>query len=776
MVLERCDASVDADVEATLKRVRESHGPLHVVVHAAGVLSDGLLPTQDQESMRRVWGAKADGAWSLHQHTVAQDHELSAFILYSSVASLFGNVGQANYSAANAYLDELARWRVRRGLSGVSIQWPAVSGVGMAAAMDDRVGIDARLSVNVPIVKRVVRQMVSSGTTSPAVQAVIPRAMFEAGMFGARMVPLLEAVQVDTPQTGSTARQGNQRERANASASSRWRGVSSDNIRQQITAQVTRSVRQLLDDAEDVDMSAPLMDMGLDSLATTQLVRELSTALEVRMSPTVMFDYPTVDALSKHLTGLLASEAMQAIDSKPSGNGAMMASSTSERDVRDVALIGMSGRFPGGLEGPTMLWEAIQSGNCMVGKVPFHRWDADAIKTYDISVTDDMALRMRWGGFVQDLEMFDAKFFSISPSDARAMDPQHRLLLEYSYLALDDAGYTKVELEGRNVGVFVGMMAQDANDLPRSSPVQNSHTSVAPGRISFTFGLRGPCEGHDTACSSAIAALNAGVSSLRQAKCELAIVAGVNAMLTPMGAYGYAVQGMTSPTGRCHTFDDRADGLARSEGCGVMVLKRANECDDGVHAVIRGVDVAHGGKSASFYAPNGPSQEKLLRAALRDADMESSQVDYVEAHGTGTPLGDPIEMNALAAVMDEDRLEAHPLVMGGVKANLGHLEAGAGAAGLIKAVMVLQRETATPNPELKSLNPKVAAVVEGFPVRFPVELEPLRQYSGKVEGEEALVAGVSSFGAYGTIAHAVISQARVGMGREFALPGSCRTV
>eukprot|EP01052_Picozoa_sp_SAG31_P050815 SAG31_NODE_11777_length_999_cov_1.294444_1_plen_310_part_10 len=231
-------------------------------------------------------------------------------------------------------------------------------------------------------------------------------------------------------------------------------------------------------------------------------------------------------------------------------------------------------------------------------------------------------------------------------------------------------------------------------------------------------------------------------------------------MLTPTISKAFAVAGMTSATGRCHTFDAAADGYVRAEGCGALVLKPmadATNDTDRIHAVVQGVGVAQDGISASLTAPNGQAQQKLLRHTLHDAQLDGHDVDYLEAHGTGTALGDPIEMNALASVMGDDRSDECPLVMGAVKANIGHLEPGAGAAGLIKAVLVLQHELAPPNAELKTLNPKIEAVVGGFPVHFPVSLEPLRQHSGR-EADAALVAGVSSFGYAGTIAHTVMCQ------------------
>jgi acyl transferase domain-containing protein len=355
--------------------------------------------------------------------------------------------------------------------------------------------------------------------------------------------------------------------------------------------------------------------------------------------------------------------------------------------------------------------------------------------------------------------------------------------LECTYLALKDAGHTKESVQGRNIGVFVGIAVASFPDFASTRQngdgaflVSKGDGASGTGRVSFIFGLQGPCSTYSTACSSSLVATHAAVKSLQDGGCELAIVLGVN-MLTSNATYALSQAGMITPTGRCHTFDAAADGYLRGEGCGALVLKRMDDVmadGDRVYAVIRGVGMAHDGKSASLTAPNGLAQEKLLRSTLKDARLLGRDIDYLEAHGTGTPLGDPIEMVTVAAVLGEGRDEECPLVVGAVKANIGHLEAVAGMAGLIKAVLVLQHEQAPPNPELKTLNPKIAEAVEGFPVHFPVRLESFREISsGCIDDDDndgtdvkRLVVGVSSFGYAGTIAHTILSQAPQEVARE----------
>jgi acyl transferase domain-containing protein/NADP-dependent 3-hydroxy acid dehydrogenase YdfG/acyl carrier protein len=766
VVLERCDTANVDDVAALLHRIRQTHGPLRIVVHAAGVITNISMCDLNVESMKSLWGPKADGAWFLHQHTLGDD--LSAFMLYSSLASAIGGVtGNAHYSAANAYLDELARWRVAQGLPAVSVQWPAVSGVGMAAAMDKRVQIANRKSIDGRMVGQVVSQLLTAMALEEPVQAVLPRGLLEPGVLPPSVTALLAAVMVQPEKVMGSKKRNPRSSRSESNASTetlaKWAGKTAETVRAEVQALVVAVAVELLGCVSgELDVAEPLMEAGLDSLGATQLVRELGSTFKLNLSPTLLFDYPTVNALTAHLCDKVATfdgvashgEQMSRDLSILSIHNALQPS-TAEK--HQVAIVGMSCRFPGGVEGPAMFWDTLRAGDNCVAKVPLRRWDVDALISTDTTITRDVGQRMRWGGFVDDLELFDAGFFRISPAEASAMDPQQRLLVEYACLAFEDAGCPKGSLEGRNVGVFVGMTATD-NSGRSTSPkgvyaANGSAISAAVGRVSFLFGLQGPCAAYDTACSSALVALHASVRCLQHGDCDLALAAAVSTMLSCNTSIATAVAGMTSPTGRCHTFDESADGYARSEGCGAVVLKRLQDAltdRDRIHAVVSCVGVAQDGTSASLTAPNGKAQEKLLRSTLRDGGLAGVDVNYVEAHGTGTALGDPIEMGALAAVLTEDNVEAAGLlVMGAAKASVGHLEPVAGLVGLLKAVLVLQSGQAPCNPELRSLNPKVGAAVADMAVRFPVVLAPL----------SVLHAGVSSFGYAGTIAHTVLGQA-----------------
>jgi 3-oxoacyl-(acyl-carrier-protein) synthase/acyl carrier protein len=764
--VERCDTADEEDVAALLCRIRKNHGPLRIVVHAAGVLSDSMLANQNADTIQHVWGPKADGAWFLHKHTLGDD--LSAFMLYSSIASLFGNIGQVNYSAANAYLDGLARWRVAQGLPAVSVQWPAVSGVGMAAAMDERVQITNNMSIDGPMVRRLMSQLMCTMALAEPVQVVLPRGLLEPGSLPPCLTSLLNAVTTQpetTLDSKKRAMKASQSSLSNVSSAvtARWIGKSAVTLHTEVQSMVVTIVVGLLGCApEDLNADEPLMEAGLDSLAVTQLVRELAISFELNLSPTLLFDHPTINALTSYLCGTVStsddtrsSYGEQVATTSHLGHSALLTTTTSNK--HEVAIVGMSCRFPGGIEGPAMFWDALKAGTNCITKVPLSRWDVDALVSSDATITRDVGQRIQWGGFIEDLELFDAGFFRISPAEASAMDPQQRLLLEYACLAFEDAGCPKGSLEGQNVGVFVGMTASDlaSEDSVSSRGVyaaNGSAISAAVGRISYHFGLQGPCTAYDTACSSALVALHAAVRYLQVGDCDIALCAAVSSMLSSHTSVATAAANMTSPTGRCHTFDESADGYARSEGCGAVLLKRLQDAltdVDHIYAVVNGVGVAQDGRSASLTAPNGKAQEKLLQSTLRDSGLTGGDVDYIEAHGTGTALGDPIEMGALNAVMNIGcRGKPNPLTVGAAKACVGHLEPAAGIVGLIKAVLLLQVGQAPGNPELRSLNSKLCTIDINGSVSIPVTMAPLSMTR----------VGINSFGYAGTIAHTVLRQ------------------
>lgn len=425
-----------------------------------------------------------------------------------------------------------------------------------------------------------------------------------------------------------------------------------------------------------------------------------------------------------------------------------------------IAIVGLGCRFPGGVHDPAALWTLLMSGVDAITEVPVDRWDAGSL--YDADPLAAGKASSRWGGFLDDIDGFDAAFFGISPREAARMDPQQRLLLEVAWDALEDAGLSTAALAGRAAGVFVGvhshssdywnLQARDRAGLDTYAGTGTSH-SVLAGRLSYLLDLRGPSMAIDTACSSSLVAVHLACQALRAGECGLALAAGVNVILSPEFTVAASRMQMLAADGRCKPFDARADGFVRGEGCGVVVLKRladALAAGDPVRAVIRGSGVNQDGRTNGLTAPNGHAQAALIRGVLAGAGVAGAEIGYVEAHGTGTPLGDPIEIEALAAALGP-REPGSPCHVGSVKANVGHLEGAAGIAGLIKATLVIQHGAIPPQVHFQRLNPHIS--LGGTPLAIA------REGRAWPAGARPRRAGVSSFGWSGTNAHIVLEEA-----------------
>jgi mycoketide-CoA synthase len=424
-----------------------------------------------------------------------------------------------------------------------------------------------------------------------------------------------------------------------------------------------------------------------------------------------------------------------------------------------IAIIGLGCRFPGGAATPEKFWRLLESGTDAVREIPPDRWDINAYYDADSSVPARMTTK--WAGLLDQVDQFDADFFGIAPREAAAMDPQQRLLLEVAWETLNDAGRPPESLSNTSTGIFFALYNSDYARLQFSDPATiSAHTSsgtshgVAAGRLSFLLNLHGPSMAIDTACSSSLVAVHLACQSLRTGECSLALAGGVSALITPEETISLSKWGMLAPDGRCKTFDAAANGFVRGEGCGIVALKRlADALADGdrVLALVRGSAVNQDGRSAALTAPNGIAQEAVLRQALKNARVAGGQLSYVEAHGTGTALGDPIEVEALAAVVGQPRPDGSTCHLGSVKTNLGHLEAASGVAGLIKVVLAMQHHTIPPHLHFKKLNPLIS--LEGTCLTIGGEEAPWPP------GSLPRCAGVSSFGFGGTNAHVVLEEA-----------------
>ncbi len=428
--------------------------------------------------------------------------------------------------------------------------------------------------------------------------------------------------------------------------------------------------------------------------------------------------------------------------------------------MESIAIIGIGCRFPGA-NNPEAFWHLLQDGVDAITEVPPDRWDVDAL--YDPEPATPGKMNTRWGGFLEGVDRFDSGFFGISPREAERMDPQHRLFMEVGWEALENAGLAPDKLSGSQTGVFVSIASinydrflfKSVNDLSFVSAYDGVGTtySLAANRLSYLLNLRGASMAVETACSSSLVAVHLACQSLRSKESNLCLVGGVNLVLSPELNVIFSQARMMAADGRCKTFDARADGYVRGEGCGIVVLKRlpdAQRDGDRIQAIIRGSAVNQDGHSNGITAPNGPSQQAVIRQALYNAEVTPAQISYVETHGTGTSLGDPIEVKSLKAVLMQDREPDQPCWLGSVKTNIGHLEAAAGIAGLIKVVLSLQHQEIPPHLHLKQLNPYISLKRTTFSI--PTECQ-----SWSCSGSR--LAGVSAFGFGGTNCHVILEEA-----------------
>ncbi|MEH2360894.1 beta-ketoacyl synthase N-terminal-like domain-containing protein [Nostoc sp.] len=502
---------------------------------------------------------------------------------------------------------------------------------------------------------------------------------------------------------------------------------------------------------ENIDIRQPLADYGLSSLKIVRFSGELQEFLEQQLSPNIFYDYPSIEALSQYLG------AKATIDQRETPNNATPHVEFSQTQTEAIAIIGIGCRFPRAND-PESFWQLLHDGVDAIQQVPASRWDIDAF--YHPTPTHPGKMNTRWGGFLEQVDRFEPEFFGVSPREAETMDPQQRLLLEVSWEALENAGQIPEQLAGSKTGVFIGISNYDYSRLLSDHLAgtdayygTGNALSIAANRLSYLLDLQGPSWAVDTACSSSLVAVHQACQSLRQGECQLAIAGGVNLILSPQLTITFSQTRMMAGDGRCKTFDSSADGYVRGEGCGVVILKRLSDAiknGDKILALIKGSAVNQDGRSNGLTAPNGQAQQAVISQALANANVTAAEIDYIEAHGTGTLLGDTIELNSLKAVLLQGRSPEQSCRIGSVKTNIGHLEAAAGIAGLIKVVLSLHHGEIPPHLHLQNLNPHIS--LKDMPLSIATEPH---LWPG---GIQRRLAGVSSFGFGGTNAHVILEE------------------
>ncbi|MEX3611469.1 MAG: SDR family NAD(P)-dependent oxidoreductase [Burkholderia sp.] len=788
---EQVDVSDRQAVVQLVERITAEQGCLDGVLHIAGVLHDSYILKKDRAAFEQVLVPKLLGTANLDHATRALD--LDFFLMFSSSAAIFGNLGQADYAAANGFMDAYAAYRQARGGCGrsLSVNWPLWrdGGMGMEAATEEMMLANTGMvAMRAPSGFTALARALHSGLPQVAVMEGLAERMRQKLL----AVPAAASLKAAVPDVSAPA--------------AAVPGGQADH--DELVARVARGMRQMAGellklDLDQIDIEDDLSDYGFDSITFTSFSNRINKQFGLELIPTIFFEYPDIAGLATHLveahrTALVASLGLpaapaQGAQARPTVSASAAVATTAASATapvplapqlasqagsastppaprRGVAVIGLSGSFPGA-DGVDALWQLLERGGDAIGEVPASRWDWR--RCLPPGESEAVRARVRWGGFMDGVDRFDPLFFGISPREAELMDPQQRLLLTHVWLAVEDAGYAPQSLAGSDTGLFVGTAVGSYGSLVlqagRSQDAYSSTSSVAsigPSRVSYFLDWHGPSEPIETACSSSLVAVHRAVHAIESGRCEAVLAGGVNTIATPEAHIAFSKAGMLSVDGRCQTFSAKANGYVRGEGVGMLFLKdlaAAERDGDTIHAVVVGSAENHGGRAPSLTAPNPKAQAALLKAAYVKAGFDPRQLGYIEAHGTGTELGDPIEVNALKSAFKEIYHRAGAEVpgqphcgLGSIKTNIGHLELAAGVAGIIKVLLQLRYRTLVRSLHGEQVSPYVQ--LEGSPFYLVRENRPWDAPRDAQGREQPRRAGVSAFGFGGVNAHVVLEE------------------
>ncbi|MCX7921058.1 MAG: SDR family NAD(P)-dependent oxidoreductase [Clostridia bacterium] len=782
------DVTHSTAVDLLVQSILEEYGGLDGIIHSAGITRDNFIIKKTREELLEVLAPKVTGLVNMDK--ASKDLPLDFFILFSSMSGSLGNVGQADYAAANAFMDVYAKYRStmvalkKRQGQTLSINWPLWKEGGMHISEEN---------------EKIMRQ--KTGMT--AMQTVTGiRALYRGLASEKEQVMVMEGnvVQMGKNLTSEAAYDVLHSEKASKD-SNMVAGSGTESLMDKVQADLMQMVSKALKvKLNDIEPDTELNEYGFDSITFTEFANKLNDQYKLDLTPTIFFEYTTLHSLVKHLVEEYRSAFALKFDepqrtevrvSAVEGNGQEPAevslpsiksssrfrqsmvlnrSETRTTGPEPIAIIGMSGRFPMA-EDINQFWQQLLGEKDCITEIPKNRWDWRAY--YGDPSKEANKTNIKWGGFIDGVDEFDPMFFGISPREAELMDPQQRLLMVYAWKAIEDAGYSPQSLSGTKTGIFVGTAGSGYSGLvSRANIAIEGYSStgmvpsVGPNRMSYFLNIHGPSEPIETACSSSLVAIHRAVGAIEDGSCDMAIIGGVNTIVTPDAHISFSKASMLCEDGRCKTFSNQANGYVRGEGVGMLFLKKlkdAEKAGDHIYGVIRSTSENHGGRANSLTAPNPKAQAELLKTAYTKAGIDPRTVSYIEAHGTGTELGDPIEINALKTAFKElYQTTGNPQItsvhcgLGSVKSNIGHLELAAGIAGVIKVLLQLKHKTLVKSLHCDTVNPYIQLKDSPFYiVQKTKEWSSLKDDQGKNIPRRA---GVSSFGFGGVNAHVVIEE------------------
>jgi len=758
-------------VQRLITSVTDDCGQLNGIFHAAGMRSDDLIWKKTAAEFREVLTPKVTGTFNLDAAT--RNVELDFFVLFSSIASALGNPGQADYAAANGFLDHFAAYRNRQAAAGLrhgrtrSINWPLWQSGGMAIEAANQELLHQTTGLQ-PMQTPTGLQVFYRSVASSYAETIVMEGT------KSKIRTFLQSARIlDAPV--NTARPAVEHGHVRARAA-----FSLEQLQQHVKLLLGKVLRI---DASIIDLDQPFVELGLDSFLGAELVVAINRKYGTGLSHIKLFDYPTVKAFSElleqeigklaDLSTLPPASAPVMPHRPPAGPRIVISRRTrggrapvnhQTREDDRIAIVGMSGRYPEA-NGLRQYWDNLVEGRNSIKEVPAARWDVRRYYDPDRSRTD--TTNSKWLGALDDVDCFDPLFFRISPQEAEYMDPQHRVFLEESYKAFEDAGYASTALSNTKCGVYLGISTGEYLSLlsrngVSSAPVTSNSYAIAAARIAYHLNLKGPAVAVDTACSSALVAVHLASQALSSGEIDMALAGGVSLWLTPESYVAMSQAGMFSSVGQCKTFDESADGIVNGEGVGALVLKRLSDAradHDFIYGVILGSGINQDGKTNGITAPSVNSQIELERGIYARYGIDPETVSYVEAHGTGTKLGDPIELEALATVFRERTARKNFCALGSVKSNIGHTTAAAGVAGLQKVLLSMRHRTLVPTLNVTTENSRFDFA--NSPFYISRETHPWDVAPGSLRR-----AAVSSFGFSGTNAHLVVEEYPAPAGQE----------